>query len=236
MRPGRGPIRLLVLACVLSILVSAGWWLYHSPWVTVQNVEVSGAESVDPQAVVNAAGVSGQNIFRADLSGARTRVEALPQVKSASVSRSLPNTVKIVVNERQPAAFWMLGGRRYVVDADGVVLAGGLPPEGAPIIEETTAGKTLAPGDHVDAGALDVANRLLATSERSLGMRVVNFQFQALDGLTAVFDNGLRVTFGDMHDFDYKVSALYLLMRTAQEKDLTLHAVDLRFGDRLTYR
>jgi len=233
---GGWSLRLLVLACLAAIAVSGGWWLYQSPLLTVRRVDVVGAETLDPDTVAAAAGLTGHNILRLDLDGARARVEALPQVRAATVTRTFSRTVRITVEERQPAAFWMVGGRRYVVDADGVILAAGLPDEGAPIIDQIEPDWRPTPGDRVDAGAVELARRLLETSERYLGLRVVSLEFRDSDGLTAVFDSGLRATFGDPHDFDYKISALYMLMRTAEEQQVALHAVDLRFGDRLAFR
>lgn len=233
---GSWSTRLLVLACLAAILVSGGWWLYRSPLLTVQKTEVVGVETLDPEVVTAAAGLAGQNLLRLDLNGARARVEALPQVRAAKVTRTFSRTVRITVEERQPAAFWMVGGRRYVVDRDGVILGAGLPDEGAPIINQLEPDWRPVPGDRVDAGAVELATRLLDNSERYLGLRVVSLEFRDSDGLTAVFDDGLRATFGDPHDFDYKVSALYMLMRTAEEQQVALHAVDLRFGDRLAFR
>jgi hypothetical protein len=43
------------------------------------------------------------------------------------------------------------------------------------------------------------------------------------------------VTFGDSRDYDYKIAALYNLLEQAKEQHLALNAVDLRFGDRLSF-
>ena len=43
------------------------------------------------------------------------------------------------------------------------------------------------------------------------------------------------VTFGDSRDYDYKIASLYVLLEQAKEMDLALNAVDLRFGDRLSF-
>ncbi len=228
--------RTLVLICIAAIIASAAWWLYRSPMLTVQHVEIEGTQIVQAENVAAAAGLSGASILRIDLEAARSRVEAIPEVKTATVTRHFPNTVKIAVQERTPAAFWMIGGRRYVVDNEGVVLGGGLPDDSAPIITQQQTDWNPAPGERVDAGALTLARRLLDTSERSLGLRVVKFEFRDSNGLTAVFDNGLQAVFGDPHDFDYKVAALFMLMRQTQADDVELHSVDLRFGDRLAYR
>ena len=55
-------------------------------------------------------------------------------------------------------------------------------------------------------------------------------------GVTAVFQNGMRVTFGDERAYDYKVAVLSnLLDQLASNKQRPPRSVDLRFGERVTY-
>ena len=44
--------RLLVLAAVLIAVAWSGWWLYRSPWLTVQEVSVTGTESLSEAEVL----------------------------------------------------------------------------------------------------------------------------------------------------------------------------------------
>jgi len=60
------------------------------------------------------------HIFDADLSGLRTRIEALPWVGRARVSRVWPDRLDIRVWERVPAARW---GEQQLLDADGAAFA-----------------------------------------------------------------------------------------------------------------
>ncbi len=45
----------------------------------------------------------------------------------------------------------------------------------------------------------------------------------------------MRVTFGDERSYDYKVAVLSKLLDQLAAKKYTPHAVDLRFGERVTY-
>ena len=44
------------------------------------------------------------------------------------------------------------------------------------------------------------------------------------------------MTFGDGRDYDYKVATLFVLFQRAKQDELALNVVDLRFGDRLSFR
>lgn len=57
-----------------------------------------------------------------DSAQARQRIEELPWVDKATVSRIFPNTLKIVVSERKPFAVWKSDGASHLVDGNGRTL------------------------------------------------------------------------------------------------------------------
>lgn len=57
-----------------------------------------------------------------DLGDVRARLLKFPWVKDARVSRRLPQTLHIYIDERVPAAIWQNHGRLMLIDADGVAL------------------------------------------------------------------------------------------------------------------
>jgi hypothetical protein len=233
--------RIAFAAAVLVMTASAGWWAYHSPWVTVQEVRISGAQQISPEQLRAAAGIDGASIFRLDLKAARSRVAALPKVKSATVTKHGWTGVEIDVQERTAWGSWQMNGTNVPIDADGYVLDGPPPPDGSPVIVELEPKRVINAGDRLDPGAVDVAARLVRDSDAAFGRKVMALVYRQNAGLTAVLsgsevdDHPLWVTFGDSRDYEYKVAALYVLIEQAREQDLALNAVDLRFGDRLSF-
>ncbi|WP_213980580.1 cell division protein FtsQ/DivIB [Sphingomonas sp. dw_22] len=57
-----------------------------------------------------------------DLTQVRERLLKFPWVQDARVSRRLPNTLRILIVERQPAAIWQNHGQLMLVDPTGVPL------------------------------------------------------------------------------------------------------------------
>jgi cell division protein FtsQ len=57
-----------------------------------------------------------------DLEQVRERLLKFPWVQDARVSRRLPNTLRILIVERQPAAIWQNHGQLMLVDPSGVPL------------------------------------------------------------------------------------------------------------------
>lgn len=64
-----------------------------------------------------------KSLLTFDAAAARKRIEALPWIASAQLSRELPGTLRVEVTERKPVALWLDGQRSVLVDATGRQLA-----------------------------------------------------------------------------------------------------------------
>lgn len=141
-----------VVATVMAILVGGavggGWWSVKSgvvqkaardaKWFAiattaslgfrVEEIMVSGRQQTARPDLLAAVRLSrGAPILAFNVDAARTRIEALPWVKAATVERMLPNTVLISVNEREPLALWQMDGRLALIDTEGeTILESGL--------------------------------------------------------------------------------------------------------------
>lgn len=234
--------RVAFAAAVLALLVWSVWWGYRSPWLTVDRVTVNGTSELTRQQVRAAAGIGGASIFGLDLQAAQARVAALPKVSSATVTKRGWNSVTIDVRERTVWGSWQINGVNVPIDADGYVLDGQAAPAGSPVIVELDPQGVVNAGGRVDAGAVELAVKLVRDAEGAFGRKVLALLYRQDSGLTAVLsgsaseDQAIWVTFGDSRDYDYKVATLYVLIEQAQQQDLTLRTVDLRFGDRLSFR
>ena len=239
MTPRKARVGLGVVA--LGALLLFARWLYGSPYLTVSDVEVTGASRVPEDAIVAAAGLDGDSTFGLDLEAAEARVEALPGLRGATVEKHGWSGVRISVIERTPWGIWQSGETRTPIDVDGYVLGDLQPAEGAPVIIDVAGAG--APGERVDPDAVTVADRLLREAPRTLGRRPTVFAWSRASGLTAVLSSddieakdAIWVTFGNARDHDYKVATLYVLLEEAKKRKLNLASVDLRYGDRVTYR
>jgi cell division protein FtsQ len=89
--------------------------------MTVKNIEVSGREKTDPNALLAAIGKKpGTPIITFDVDAARERIEQLSWVRTATVERQLPDTLIVSIVERKPLALWQTEDRGHVlIDGDG---------------------------------------------------------------------------------------------------------------------
>ncbi len=115
-------------------------WSLTSPYFRVRSVTVTGVSHLTRSVVKARLGLkSSDNLLAIDLDVLREKIESHPWVRSASLSRDLPDTLIVEVVERRPsAAVIPLGGKiRYIVDGEGVILGEvGAGPQRFPVLRE----------------------------------------------------------------------------------------------------
>ncbi len=96
---------------------------------SADDVQVAGNQFVSREEVANALGLPlhagsgpGIKVFRLSLEAERKQVEAIAWVRSAALTRILPNRLVVHITERTPVAFTNAGGHVSLVDSDGVLL------------------------------------------------------------------------------------------------------------------
>jgi cell division protein FtsQ len=126
----------LVLAIAVGILIFAGYRAAASAsFFQVRKVEVQGASRVsadDIQALVRKE-VEKTGVWKADLKGMNERLEHLPWIRTAVVSRVLPDGIRVRITERVPrAVVRTTSGRFRWVDDDAVLLGEMMPTDQIP--------------------------------------------------------------------------------------------------------
>lgn len=129
---------------VVAYIGIGGWWLSHTGKIEkaanmtsdafwgmtadagfrLDQVYLTGRDHTDIHVVKAALDAQpGAPILAMDLKAIQQKLQQIPEVKSATLSRQLPSALKVALVERQPAAVWQRDGKHMLVDEDGVVLA-----------------------------------------------------------------------------------------------------------------
>lgn len=102
-----------------------------SKFFDIKSVDVRGTDRAAKDDIAriaqNAAEKTG--VWNADLDEMRARIEKQPFVKTASISRVLPNGLRVNVVERIPIAIVKLSNGNMLVDGEGNLLAPSTKPE-----------------------------------------------------------------------------------------------------------
>jgi cell division protein FtsQ len=123
----RGPAARLLLALqvvAVVLLAAVGAWtawqrVFASDRLRVGRLEVRGSHFLSEGEVRELIGPAvGESILALDIEALKTRLRSSPWVADATVTRALPDTVRVEIRERVPLALAELD-RLYLMDEDG---------------------------------------------------------------------------------------------------------------------
>lgn len=200
-----------VTLAVLLVVGGAAYVVLVTPVLGVRAVSVIGTDFLTPQQVEQAAAVRLQQpLARVDVDGVRSRVEALPAVDRAIVSRSWPSTLEVQVVERTAVAAVPTSEGFSLIDAEGVAFrAVTEQPEGLP------QAKLAAPGpDDVETRAALV---VLGALSDELREQLVAVSVPAPAQVSLQLREGRTVVWGDDTQSETKAQVATLLLK--QEGD-----------------
>ena len=115
--------------CIMICLGALGFLGYQtvtaSDFFNVAKVEVRGTERASAEDIRRVVEIQTEKsgVWNADLPGIKEKLEKLQWVRSAAVSRVLPNGIRVQVSERVPQAAVRSRGETVLVDGDGFVIA-----------------------------------------------------------------------------------------------------------------
>jgi len=125
----------LAAVAIVGIPAAALWWSGTSPRFALADLEVRGSERVSEAWVRGQlSGLVGHNLVWMPLDSVERTLSSHPWVAGTEVTKELPDRLRVVVVERQPAALLVTSGERFWVGADGAVIAP-VEPEGTPTAE-----------------------------------------------------------------------------------------------------
>jgi cell division protein FtsQ len=211
-------VTLTVAACLLALVGYLLLW--HTSLIAVRGIKVVGAKSVTATQVLTAAQIaSGGSMAALDTGAATARVEKIPQVASANVSKDWPGTVVITVTERTAAAL-VPGARGYqIVDGGGVVFGQvSAPIKGLPVITVSAP----ATADEVVPGALAALRALPANVAKRISAITASDPY----AITLRFTDGATVNWGGGDAAVDKARDLLALLRIGGGRHYDVSAPD----------
>lgn len=152
----RRRLRVVLVATGTLVVLGSGYGLTRSPLLDVDAVELAGAVRTARADALAAAGLDRpRQLVDLDPGTVSRRLERLPWVADASVTRRWPGTVVLRITEREPVAVLAAGERWAEIDAEGRVLGlADRPPTGLPVLEGVEAGGV---GSHLEGPAAAAA-------------------------------------------------------------------------------
>ena len=252
-RHRRGRIRVIMKQSALFILLAlipvSGWAWYQghvaSGWegakaklVTLsldagfklRRVRATGQVRTSDEAIMEALGVeAGDALFAMDMTTLSGRIETLPWVGKAAVTREMPNTLQVWIEERKPFVRWQMEGKLMVVDEAGLKIVG------ADVRKFSNLPFVVGPG--APEAARDLFK--LLNSHETLARRVVSSIRVGQRRWDLEFDNGMRLKLPEPSPGYGPAEAWQAFIKVEKEKgvmNLMVATFDLRLSDRVVLK
>jgi len=199
----------VALVAVVGLLVWAVGW---SSLFTVAAVDVQAPATVSAAQVRAAVGdLAGVPLARVDLSRVQARVEQIPTVASATVTRSWPRTLQVVVVARVPVVALKSGGSTALVDSSGSIISTvATPPLGLPLLRTGAPAGTVLDVHTPNAMAAISVAALLPVDLRS---KVVTVGAVGVEDVRLTLIGGALVRWGGTGEALLKSSVLRALLK-----------------------
>lgn len=211
-------VTLTVVGCLLAL--TGYLLLWHTSLIAVRGIKVVGVKSITATQVLTAAQIDeGGPMAALNTGAAAARVQKIPQVASAHVTKDWPGTVVITVTERTAAALVPDAHGYEVVDGGGVVFGqvSGVT-KGLPVITVSAPAKA----DQVVPGALAALRALPASVARQISAITASDPY----AITLRFTDGATVNWGGGDDAVDKARDLVALLRIGGGRHYDVSAPD----------
>tara|TARA_B100000686_G_scaffold354062_1_gene462457 strand:- start:1131 stop:1997 length:867 start_codon:yes stop_codon:yes gene_type:complete len=192
----------------------------------VNNVYSEGRSKTSISDLLEAIGIQrGDPILNFDAESAKDRVESLGWVKSAQITRKLPDNIHIKIIERRPFALWQNEGKIVLIDREGSVINDALTDvySHLPIIVGKNARETAPILFQTIAEEPYLYERVVAA------VRIGNRRWDI------IFEGGIRVYLPEIN-----MSKAWSRLASANLEnnffDSDVKVIDLRFPDRMILR
>ncbi len=219
----------VLLALILGLAAS---WIFQRTQsdrrFAIRSIEIEGGHAVTQRDVGRKlASYKGANLFKLDIALVQSEISKLPWVERAAIEKELPNTLKIRLFQREPAALLLRNGTLHYVDRLGKTFARLSPVFGnddLPVIRESDTKQITAA-----AGFLSAFRR----TRPDLYERISEIT-ALVGGGFSIFDREMGTTLyvGDDGSAD-KWGAMIQLAGAEDYEKGSLTYADLRFGQRL---
>lgn len=197
-RKSKGPW----LVWLFAVLAVVTWWsLYQSKWFIAKEVTITGNSRLSAEQISAVAAVPiGNSLMSINPEVISEQLQALPEIKVATVERGWPHAILIKITERTPIAVAATASGYNLIDSDGLnagVVAA--PPAGLLVIAAEP-----------DSPAMTNAIQALAAIPAEWAITGLSAPTQ--DSVMATLANGVVITLGSGERAADKVEVAEALM------------------------
>ncbi len=210
----------------------------EAPYFRVHTVEISGLSTLPRAEITYLLGLTPETtLWQLDLPRLGARLTHHPYVKSVTLRREFPNTLRVKLQERKPYLVLSSAKQRMLIDDEGVVLRAYVPEQDAKVPQIILAQpRALEPGMRLRHQEVQRAYELLQTYQASplaTLLQLTSLKVQPSGTSVWRFEQyPFDVRFGD-EGMTTQFGRLPLALRYITQQNLAVRTVDLSYRKRI---
>lgn len=214
-------IMMYIMLIFIGLLVSTS---LKSNYFTIKNVIVEKNSFVSQEEVIALSELQKKNIFVFNKSNSVERIKTNPYIKDVNISRKLPSTVIINVEEKQIKGLVKLKTSFINIDKDGnmVQIVDKFPNGKVPLIEgikvdQYILNKNIANGNEVVLSAL--TSVLKITDYKECKNLFYSIDLSDPYSITMKTKDGVLIKIGDWTNLEYKLAYALVVLQSPIAKE-----------------
>lgn len=231
-------MRIVIVVAAVLLVIFGSIFVYRSDLFHVNNVQINGVSHLTSQEITEIAAVPADStLLRLDAAGIKQRLEDNAWVQSATIHRSLPDTIIIDVTERTPGAVVRINDKQtWVISTDSSWLSAATEDDwnnDMRIIDVSNSIAQPVSGSECTDGGIKNALAILDGISDDLKSQIQSISAESSIKTSLNLKNGITVAFGDSSNIQLKEAAINELLSQYAGK---ISYINVRVPASPTYR
>ncbi|MGN0060307.1 MAG: cell division protein FtsQ/DivIB [Coriobacteriales bacterium] len=231
-------MRIVIVVAAVLLVIFGSIFVYRSDLFHVNNVQINGVSHLTSQEITEIAAVPADStLLRLDAAGIKQRLEDNAWVQSATIHRSLPDTIVIDVTERTPGAVVRINDKQtWVISTDCSWLSAATEDDwnnDMRIIDVSNSIAQPVSGSECTDGGIKNALAILDGISDDLKSQIQSISAESSIKTSLNLKNGITVAFGDSSNIQLKEAAINELLSQYAGK---ISYINVRVPSSPTYR
>lgn len=211
------------------------------PFFNVKNIEVQGNKNISPDIVKELSNIYiGNNIFYLNMDKAKEGIESNPYITKVQISRKLPSTIIIQINEREAVFYGKTSDGYVIIDKYGVILEKKKDIKDMNLVklqgfevEKSEIGKHIVVEGERKLKAVNTISSLLAPKKDNYNIAQVDIS--DINNIQFVYKN-IVIRVGNEENLDAKLNKAFNIILQKEELKNAKGYIDVSFkGNPVVY-
>lgn len=226
--------KVIIYFSLFVLLISAIFYaIFFSAWFRIKNIEIVGSPS--PQIKSDLDTMVGKNLFSFDAGQVEQKFMVTDRNYSKiKIYRGIPNTVRIIFEDRKPQIIWQTTSGKYFVDQSAIAFKNVDSQVKLPIVIDRTDLMVGTPAQVASGNFVEFV-KIIDVELSKNKFNIVNYEVgQTTFQVIAVTDNNLRILLNTLRPVSDQIDALGKVY--AQSKQDIKEYIDLRVEGKVYFK